>query len=117
MNSERLKSHESEANFLTSQNHNSESTSEMNRYNHIASILKHFSKIKEEKVHENHCSLDKPSGTIINRIMTNSRGFRETKDTIYQPIPVKKTKNQHLVRVASQQSDQSKIIWGRQLSK
>lgn len=117
MNSERLKSHESEANFLTSLNHNSESSSEMNRYNHITSILKHFSRIKEEKVHENHCSLDKPSGTIINRIMANSRGFRETKNTIYQPMPLKKTKIQHLARVPSQKSDESKVFWGRQLSK
>lgn len=51
---------------------------------HIGSLLNKFSKLKELKIYENHCNLSKDAGTINGRQPRNSKGFRETKNSIYQ---------------------------------
>ena len=74
----------------------------------LGPLLDKFSHFKEKKVYDNHSSSNKESGIVIgSENKLNKRGFRETKNTIYQPFhTIDKPKG---MRISSKKVDLSEV--------
>lgn len=72
----RVKTHESQSNFITNLLPLSNEKSLEKSQSHMGELLKNFCQINSHKVYENHSSYDKSPGIVIAKRLVNSRGFR-----------------------------------------